>query len=252
MNFDNLKLEHIGHTIQIVIFNREGDLIDTCNSIIKFDPGTNLFEHVVFLESIKSELQNLTIENQLDYHCISNPFGNDYAYDFSFELDKEAQIIWYLSNYTSQYNQVRDIQQSRNDGAIIKEKLNKLNKKLSIEKELIAEQSGSSKDAKKSNIFVKVDSLLVNFELEDICIAEAYGDYVKLLDRNNKHHVVYTTLKKVEDKLPKDDFIRVHRSYIVRMDAIENVDNSNMLVNDRVVPISKKYRTNFMDILNTL
>ena len=94
--------------------------------------------------------------------------------------------------------------------------------------------------------------MLVNFELEDICIAEAYGDYVKLLDRNNKHHVVYTTLKKVEDKLPKDDFIRVHRSYIVRMDAIENVDNSNMLVNDRVVPISKKYRTNFMDILNTL
>lgn len=252
MNIDSLKLEYLAHKIQIVSFGKDGNLLETCNSIINLSTKTNLFDQIIFLEGVKESLVGLTLEDSLDFNCISNPFGNDCAYDFTFELEDNDTIIWYISDYTPQYNKLRDLQQGRNENVIRKEKLNSLNRKLSIENELINENPGATGSSNRSNIFIKIDSLLVNFNLSDICLAEAYGDYVKILDKDKKSHIVYSTLKKIEDKLPKSDFVRVHRSFIVRLDNIENVDNSNMLVNDRVVPISKKYKSEFLDRLNTL
>ena len=100
-------------------------------------------------------------------------------------------------------------------------------------------------------IFIKVDSLLLNFNFNDILWLEAFGDYVKI-HTNRKVYTVYTTLKAMEQKLPKDDFFRIHRSYIVRIDKIKNVDQSNLQIESKIIPISNTYRHSFFERINTL
>jgi DNA-binding LytR/AlgR family response regulator len=100
-------------------------------------------------------------------------------------------------------------------------------------------------------IFIKVDSLLVNFKLEDILYFEASGDYVKIYC-NEKTIVVHSKLRTIEEKLPPLDFIRVHRSYIVRLDKIKNIDNANIQIGNNIIPVSSSYRTSLMRKIKTL
>ncbi len=101
------------------------------------------------------------------------------------------------------------------------------------------------------NIFIKVDSMLLNFNLTEIHWVEAYGDYVKIHTKE-KMFVVYSTLKTMDRKLPSSDFIRVHRSFIVRLDKIKNIDQNTVLIDKKVIPISNSYKAAFFEKINTL
>jgi len=103
----------------------------------------------------------------------------------------------------------------------------------------------------KDNIFIKVDSLLINFDLKDVIWVEAYGDYVKL-KTSSKLHTVYSTMKAIEDKLSKNDFIRIHRSYIVRIDKIMNIDHTNLVIANNILPIGAKYKQLLLQRINLL
>lgn len=111
---------------------------------------------------------------------------------------------------------------------------------------------GSTKGPnEEDHIFIKVDSLLLNFNYQDIYWVEAYGDYVKI-HTDQKVYTVYCTLKMMEEKLPHTEFIRVHRSYIVRIDKIKNIDQNNLQIRDKIIPISNSYRGSFFKRINTL
>ena len=116
-------------------------------------------------------------------------------------------------------------------------------------KEVIDRQEAEK--SSKDGIFLKVDSLLVNFNLSDISYVEAYGDYVKV-HTDNKVYTIYATLKGVENKLPSTEFIRIHRSFIVRIDKIKNIDNNNLQIVDKIIPISNTYKPVLMERINTL
>ena len=96
------------------------------------------------------------------------------------------------------------------------------------------------------NIFVKVDSLLVNFDVNDIYWVEAFGDYVKI-KTCEKVHTVYTTMKAVLEKLPHHEFVRIHRSYIVRIDKIKNIGTTNLQILNRIFPIGNSYKKDLME-----
>ncbi|MEO1052499.1 MAG: LytTR family DNA-binding domain-containing protein [Bacteroidota bacterium] len=113
-------------------------------------------------------------------------------------------------------------------------------------------KEAATKDNSNSSVFIKVDSVLVNFDLTSILWVEAYGDYIKICTEDGKNHVVYSTLKNIEDKLPADDFIRIHRSYIVRLDKIKNIDLTNLQVKDKILPISNTYKNNLLKRIKTL
>jgi DNA-binding LytR/AlgR family response regulator len=100
-------------------------------------------------------------------------------------------------------------------------------------------------------IFIKVDSLLVNFDLREALYIEAFGDYVKI-HTEKKIHVVHSKLRTMEETLPAKDFVRVHRSYIVRIDKIKNIDTSNLQVGNKIIPISNSYRQLLFDKILTL
>ncbi len=101
------------------------------------------------------------------------------------------------------------------------------------------------------NIFLKVDSVLVNFNLTDIDFIEAYGDYIKV-HAQNKVYTIYATLKSLENTLPPSSFVRVHRSYIVRLDKIANIDISCLKIKDVTIPISNTYKPQLLAKIKTL
>ena len=104
---------------------------------------------------------------------------------------------------------------------------------------------------KASEIFVKVNSALMKINTQDILWVEALGDYITI-NTVSKNYTVYSTLKGIENKLPKDDFIRIHRSFIVRQDKITAIDDYLVMIDKKSIPVSKSYKEELMKRLNLL
>jgi DNA-binding LytR/AlgR family response regulator len=101
------------------------------------------------------------------------------------------------------------------------------------------------------SIFIKVDSELINLPYKEIMWIEALGDYVNIITPTKKH-VVLSTMKNIEGKLPPKEFIRVHRSYFVRVDKIKKISEDIILVENKLIPVSKSYKKELLERLNML
>ena len=109
----------------------------------------------------------------------------------------------------------------------------------------------SETEVRKDNIYLKVDTKLVKVKESDILYIEAKGDYV-LFKTVDKGYVVNATMKKVEEKLNPDKFLKIHRSYIINLDKIVDIENTTLVINDKVIPISRSRRDLLLNRLNTL
>lgn len=101
------------------------------------------------------------------------------------------------------------------------------------------------------SLFIKVDSELVHVNNNEILWIEALGDYVNVITPSKKY-VVLSTMKNIEEKLPSKEFIRVHRSYFVRIDKIKKISEDIILVENKLIPVSKSYKKELLDRLNLL
>jgi DNA-binding LytR/AlgR family response regulator len=99
--------------------------------------------------------------------------------------------------------------------------------------------------ATANEIFVKVNSVLEKIQLTDVLLIEAAVDYVFIRTHHSKY-MVNTSLSSILNKLPKKDFVRVHRSYVVRIDKIDSIDGNTIVVNDQFIKIGRSYRKEFM------
>jgi DNA-binding LytR/AlgR family response regulator len=100
-------------------------------------------------------------------------------------------------------------------------------------------------------IFIKVDSRLVRLNLKDITAIEALADYVHIF-AGKERYTVLSTMKAMEDKLPAKDFCRVHRSYIVRLDKIKEIDDHTIVMDNQNIPISRNLKEQVLNALNKL
>lgn len=100
-------------------------------------------------------------------------------------------------------------------------------------------------------LYVNVDRRLVKISFSDINIIEAKGDYIKI-KTNDKSHIVHSTLKKIEDKLPADTFLKVHRSYIINLSKIIDIEDNSVLIKQDIIPVSRSNRSELMKRLNLL
>lgn len=112
-------------------------------------------------------------------------------------------------------------------------------------------KKASTPTVDKEYFFIKKQSVLKKIALKDILWIEALGDYLKVHATDDKH-VVHSSLKAMEGKLPKDKFMRVHRSYIVNIDNVGMVEDTTIYINNNPIPIGALYRENFLKILNLL
>lgn len=91
-------------------------------------------------------------------------------------------------------------------------------------------------------IFVKSDYKLVKILLDDILYVEGLKDYVRFCTVTDNKVMSLMNMKKLEDFLPKPDFLRVHRSYIVNMSKIKLIDRGRIVFGDTYIPISESYK----------
>lgn len=90
-------------------------------------------------------------------------------------------------------------------------------------------------------LFVRDSNITRRLKLDDIFYAEAMGDYVKFYTRE-KMFAIHGKMKTAEERLPKDHFIRVHRSYIVSVGKIDTLQDGGILINGKFIPVADAYR----------
>jgi len=101
------------------------------------------------------------------------------------------------------------------------------------------------------SIFVKSDYKLLKIEFDKIMYIEGLKDYVKIyLNDQPKPILSLMTLKSLEENLPTDRFMRVHRSYIVNLKQIKTIERSRIVFGSIWIPIADGYKERFQEFLN--
>ena len=90
-------------------------------------------------------------------------------------------------------------------------------------------------------LFVKCNQRFEKILLKDILFIESLLNYVHVVTTDKKF-IVYSSLKAMEANLPNERFIRVHKSYIISVDQIDAVDESQLHLKNHIVPIGRAYR----------
>ncbi|MFN8252365.1 MAG: LytTR family DNA-binding domain-containing protein [Ferruginibacter sp.] len=104
---------------------------------------------------------------------------------------------------------------------------------------------------KKEDVFIKTDGKFVRLNYEDILYIESMGDYVKYCT-SNKTYVTHSTLKAVEEKVEDSSFIKVHRSYIVNLKKIKDIQDNTLLIEGKVIPISKSLKSDVLQKIGVI
>ncbi len=128
--------------------------------------------------------------------------------------------------------------------------VNKANEYLKL-KEIADNQTANTEIQNPTDfIFVKADYKLVRINFDEILFVEGLKDYVKLYLKD-KMVVTQMSMKSLEDKLPLNRFIRVHRSYIVSFGKIESIQKQMLTIGRKEIPVSEQYREKLFRIINS-
>lgn len=95
-------------------------------------------------------------------------------------------------------------------------------------------------------IFVKSEYENIKLNFDDIKYFEGLKDYIKIFSTSHKPILTLSNFKKIEEKLPSDAFIRVHRSYIVSLKYINSVQRNRILIDNIRIPIGQNYKDEFI------
>ncbi|MCB0628315.1 MAG: LytTR family DNA-binding domain-containing protein [Saprospiraceae bacterium] len=101
------------------------------------------------------------------------------------------------------------------------------------------------------HLFFRSNNVLVRVQWSDILFFQALGDYV-VLTTAEKRYTLYMTMKMIEQRLPTRYFLRTHRSYIVAIGKIDNIEDNSIQIGRNIIPISDTYRARVMAQLNLL
>ena len=109
-------------------------------------------------------------------------------------------------------------------------------------------EEGSSDDT----IFLKTEYRIVKVSISDIRYIEAMSEYLKVyIESDSKPIITLLSMKKMEERLP-DYFMRIHRSYIVNLKKIQEVNKNRIIMDkDTYLPIGDMYKDTFQQYLDT-
>ncbi|MCK5103429.1 MAG: response regulator transcription factor [Cyclobacteriaceae bacterium] len=103
----------------------------------------------------------------------------------------------------------------------------------------------------RKECYVRTEAKIVRIPYEKILFVEALADYV-IIQTEAKKHIVHFTMKGIANRLPDDEFVRTHRSYIVNLDKIEALEDNSLLIGEKYIPIGASYKDALLNRLNFL
>lgn len=101
----------------------------------------------------------------------------------------------------------------------------------------------------EQHIFVKSGGDLIKVNFSSIEYIEAFADYVQIHTKE-KRYTVLSTMKSIHAKLGENDFLRVHRSFIVALNKIETMNDNGLVIGKKLVKVSRKYKKELKDRLS--
>jgi len=112
------------------------------------------------------------------------------------------------------------------------------------------EENLSSPFVQSDSIYVRRNEKMIKILIKDIYYFEADRNYCKIYTKN-KECLLVMTLKEINDKLPPEHFLRIHRSFIINLSHVDEVAGTHIVVGKKAVPLSKTLRKELMDRLQT-
>lgn len=96
-------------------------------------------------------------------------------------------------------------------------------------------------DQSNNFVFIRDSNIVRKIDIKDILYLEARNNYIHIYT-NTISYSLLSSLKSIEEKLPSELFVRVHRSFIINLSKIESIEGTTLFINKTVVPISDSYR----------
>ncbi|WP_431167332.1 LytR/AlgR family response regulator transcription factor [Tenacibaculum halocynthiae] len=100
-------------------------------------------------------------------------------------------------------------------------------------------------------IFVRVDRKMLKIDFDSILYIESLSDYIKIHTKN-KTIVTRETITNIQTKLPTTSFLRIHRSFIISISTINSYTNEYIEINKKAIPISRSYKEEVLNKLNSI
>lgn len=92
------------------------------------------------------------------------------------------------------------------------------------------------------HFMIRTENSYLKVRFEEISYIESMSNYSKIYTESDKCHIVLVSLKKVEELLPADSFMRIHRSFIIPLKRIEEIRPTEVLIGKQAVPLGTSYR----------
>lgn len=216
----------------------ELDLVATCENVMK--AKTILTEqqiHILFLDIQMPQLSGiefLRLMKKIPATILITAHSN-YALD-GYELD----VVDYL---------LKPVEFSRFYKAVSKA-IEWIGKGTNAENVVDSPSQSKAPDAEKNKfIFVKADKEIIKLNVKEILFIESEREYVQIYTRKQKV-LTLQALSRFEDILPENQFFRVHRSYIINIEAINRIVGNRIYIKEYKIPISRGQRQEFLEVIN--
>lgn len=100
-------------------------------------------------------------------------------------------------------------------------------------------------------VFIRTGNSIKRIKIDEILFLEATRDYVKIV-LPHQTYSIHSSLKEVEQKLPKRIFVRVHRSFIINLGKIDTAEGKNLIIDNYFIPVSDAYRASLNEKMSFL
>ena len=101
-------------------------------------------------------------------------------------------------------------------------------------------------------VFVKSEYRIIKIRFEDILFCEGMKDYTQVYVKGKSDPILtLSNLKSFFSKLPSDEFMRVHRSYIVSISHIDSIARNEIYVGKKIIPIGDSFKTDFYEMIES-
>lgn len=97
-------------------------------------------------------------------------------------------------------------------------------------------------------MFIKTENRIQKVEYQDILFIEGMKDYLRIVLPTEKI-MTLMNFKSLMDLLPANDFVRVHKSFVIPLKKVETIERNNIKIRDRYIPIGESYRSSFYELL---
>ncbi len=101
---------------------------------------------------------------------------------------------------------------------------------------------------RRDYFFVKTEYRIQRIDFDDILFVEGMKEYLRIHTKKEKI-MILESFKNLEESLPSDNFIRVHKSYIVALDKIVSVEKNKITIGSTIIPVSETYKESFFMML---